>query len=66
MANQPYMPSIGAPSSIPKHLHFVRDPLKHNTVALKIANDNQARIHPITWLYYYYYYYNYCYYYNYS
>ena len=47
MTSQPYMPSIGAPSSIPKHLHFVRDPLKHNIVALKIANDNRARIHPI-------------------
>ena len=43
MASQPYMPSISAPSSIPKHLNFVRDPLKHNTVALKIANDDRVR-----------------------
>ena len=36
---------IGAPS---KHLHFIRDPLKHKIAALKIAKDRQTLIQPIT------------------
>ena len=37
-----------APSTIPKHLHLVRDPLTHNIVARRMAKDNLARIHAPT------------------
>ena len=39
-----------APSTIPKHLHLVRDPLTHNIVSQRMAKDNLAQIHPITTL----------------
>ena len=37
-----------APSTMPRHLHLVRDPRTHNKVARRMANERRARIQPIT------------------
>ena len=37
-----------APSTMPRHLHLVRDPRTHNRVARRMANESRARIQPIT------------------
>ena len=37
-----------APSTMPRHLHLVRDPCTHNRVAHRMANESQAQIQPIT------------------
>ena len=39
-----------APSTIPKLLHLVRLPCKHNSAARRIAKERRALIHPITTL----------------
>ena len=39
---------MGAPSSKPRLLHFVREPRKQRMDALSTANVNLVRIHPIT------------------
>ena len=37
-----------APSTMPRHLHLVRDPRTHNRVACRMANESRAQIQPIT------------------
>ena len=39
---------MGAPSSRPRLLHFVREPRRQRMDALSTANGNHVRIHPIT------------------